>query len=144
MNQTFYLIDNNALLYLGRQRKSSRFFREKCYLTEDVAHEAGTTPDAATEQVVAVTPRILELLREVMSTIEPEETDLVDLYQNKGTADPVMVATALALTEENTAVLFPDTWSIVTYDKALLRVAGEHQLGTTTPDKLAEFIDQST
>ena len=45
MNDHWYLVDNNALAALGRQRRSSQFFSIHCRLPDEVLHEASGFPD---------------------------------------------------------------------------------------------------
>lgn len=142
MTDTRYLIDNNALLALGRTRRESELFKRTCHVSADVAREAGPRwPETAPRE--PVTPLILDRLAKVLRTLRPGATDLVDLYANKGTADPVLVATALVLQEATDQTLFPQRWMIVTHDKALRRCAEEHGLDWFDPEDLKDMIDQS-
>lgn len=141
MNQTYYLVDNNALLLLGRRRRLTTFFHQHCRITDDVAHEARFVRNATLPPTVIMSPWALELLKEVMRTVRPGDTDLIDLYKNKGMADPGMIAAALALAESDAELLFPDTWILVTSDRALNRLAKRMNVATTSPEALATVID---
>lgn len=142
MSDINYLVDNNALLFIGAKRRASTFFREHCRVTEDVAHEAGTKRAAALAPITeAMTPAILARLVEVMASVPVGDRDLVDLYGNKGAADPGMVATALVLNNPTEPSLFEPTWVVVTRDKAVLAKAAEFSLGTESPESLAKIID---
>lgn len=143
MNRTYYLIDNNALIQLTRRRLETKFFTDHCRITADVLHEASEHPDQRRLAGLAepTTPIVLMQLRLVMAGVEVGDTDLVDLYGNKGAADPGLVATALAQAVVQDGYLLPDTWIIVTLDKAVLRAARRHQVPTMAPGDLAELID---
>lgn len=143
MNVTLYLVDNNALVALGRKRIGSRFFASYCRVTDDVLREARGHPDEAVlaRNRYAMTPTVLEHIRSVMKTVEVGDIRLVDLYGNKGAADPGLIASArdaIAVDEER---LLPDIWVIVTNDRAVEATAAEHGGETLRPAELATLID---
>lgn len=142
MNVTRYLVDNNALGMLGLGRRQAKFFRDHCRLPEDALYEARFRSDYSTLQdlVYPVTPSVLVRLRAVMSTVAPSDVSLVDLYKNLGAADPLIIASALDA-NANEDSLFPDTWVIVSHDKALLLKAGSLGIECVSPERLAEHID---
>lgn len=125
---------------------SSDFVRAHCRVSEDVAYEARYTARVASLDSITepITPAILARLTEVMRSVPPDDKTLVDLYNNKGAADPVLVATALVLNELESPYLLPDEWVIVTHDKAVRTKAEEFFIGTRTPEELANVIDLST
>ena len=65
-----------------------------------------------------------------MATPQPGDTSLIDLYANKGAADPVMVACAVAAQRAEDDRLVSDTWIIVTDDKAVAAMARHFGLRT--------------
>ena len=137
-----YLVDNNALVSIGARRWRSSFFREHCLITEDVAHEARyRARSVATDLIVPVTPAILSQVPRIMRTVVPGDTRLLDLYGNKGAADPVLVATAVVLQAEESESLVGDTLVIVTRDGAVSEKAKEFGIETALPDELAALID---
>ncbi|CEI31833.1 Hypothetical protein PFR_JS21-2_678 [Propionibacterium freudenreichii] len=70
----------------------------------------------------------------------PGDTTLVDLYANKGAADPVMIAAALEEQAHENATLFPSAWVIVTDDKAVASTARRVGLKVmASPDFQAQF-----
>lgn len=142
MNVTRYLVDNNALGTLGSGRRQAKFFRDHCRLPEDVLYEARSRSDYSTLQdlAYAVTPSVLVHLRAVMSTVAPSDVSLVDLYKNLGAADPLIIASALDA-NANEDSLFPDTWVIVSHDKAILSMASALRIQTVPPEGLADRID---
>lgn len=142
MNETYYLIDNNALLEIGRTRRETTFFSKHCRVTDDVAREAGPRAKSLPPPL-KMTPRSLLHLVNIMSTLAPGDKDLVDLFRNKGAADPGLVATALSFRDEDEASLLPDTWVIVSRDKAVLRLAQHYELPCMKPDTLSDIIDSA-
>lgn len=131
MNGRRYLIDNNALSRLTSDQRCGEFFRHCCRVPSDVLHEArGYAEDALAEFEYLVTPGVLARLIEVMATVQPGDTRLVNLYANKGAADPVIVACALEARAAEERTLLPDTWIIVTDDHAATETA--HHFGVKT------------
>jgi hypothetical protein len=146
MSQNYYLVDNNALIALTRRRVQTAFFAKRCRVTADVLHEAFEHPDRRLLETVVdqTTAGVLQRVREVMSSIDVGDTRLVDLYANKGTADPGQIATALVHVSSQAEYLLPDVWTIVSLDEALLDTAVRHQVATMRPAQLAELIDAPT
>lgn len=138
-----YLVDNNALGFIGPKRRGSPFFQSYCRVTADVAYEArfSDRDGALANLTEPVTPAILRQLRKVMETVPVGDTSLVDLYGNKGTADPLLVATALVLNEQESYSLLGDEWIIVTRDAAVIAKAVDFGILTATPEELANLID---
>lgn len=138
---TKYLLDNNALGPLG-DRKTTAFFAEHCRVPAEVVYESRRAKHAELlgPLTIDMTPPMLAQLANVMKTVPVGNTKLVDLYNYKGTADPVLVAMADVL---NTEDLFADNWVIVTDDKEVRAKAKEFGVDTETPDGLKDIIDAS-
>lgn len=125
MNKDVFLVDNNVLSRLSRSQRASRFLRERCFVTRDVLYEArGFADEISDVPVREVTIAVLERLKQVMTELPWEDTSVVNLYDNKGSADPALVATALVMVEEEAETLFPSNIILVTDDKAVIKVAG--------------------
>jgi len=115
-----YLVDNNALSQLTSAQRTSSLFRDCSRITSDVLYEArGYLEADLADLEYPLTPAVLTRLAEVMTTLQPGDTSLIDLYAGKGAADPVIVACALEARAFEDGTLFPDTWVIVTDDKAV-------------------------
>lgn len=142
MKGTKYLVDNNALGPLGDKCRRSAFFKQHCRVPEEVAHESRRAKHAPLLAPITVEmdPAILVELAAVMKTVPVGDTRLVDLYNNKGAADPILVAMAHVLSTEN---LFSDRWVIVTKDEAVKEKAKEFSIETVTPESLAALIDDA-
>lgn len=143
MNETRYLVDTNALIALGTERRASDFFRAHCHLPADVLYEAQGFPDLTSLKtlIYEVTSKVLEHVRTVMKSIRVGDIGLVDLYKNKGAADPVLIACALDAAEKDDGVLLPDRWIIVTHDKAVLEWAQKFGIETASPAELVASIE---
>lgn len=146
MTMNRFMVDNNALTALGQNRRASSAFKEWCRIPADVLREAERAPDFAVLAGLAfeVTPPVLAHVRTIMADVPAGSTDLVDLYGNKGTADPVLVASALTAMDQEALTLLPDHWSVVTLDKAVLTTASACGVATTSPAELARLIDDSS
>lgn len=143
MNETKYLLDNNVLGDLGSKRRASTFFSTHCRVPAEVAHEASRVAYADTLKplVIEMTPAILKQLVEVMKTVPVGDTKFIDLYGNKGGADPVLVSTAHVLNNPEVPDLFADRWVIVSRDKAVVAKAKAFAIETESPEGLAKIID---
>jgi hypothetical protein len=93
--------------------------------------------------VVPPTSATFEFLRDVMSTELIGDTTLIDLYKNKGSADPGLVAAVLELQAPDVGAFFADTWTIVSEDKGVKRKASEFGIEVVESSSLAGLIDAS-
>ena len=143
MNETIYLVDNNALLALKGERIRSEFFRLFCRVTSDVLAEAGTHPDRARLEdcVLERSPAMLESVRDVMKLETPGAADLIDLYKNKGAADPGLLAAILVEQSASVGTFFADEWVLVTSDAAVIDRAGKLGIISIAPRELSARMD---
>lgn len=141
-----YLVDNNALIALGRNRVASPFFRAHCQVTTDVLREAHEHTHYAQLKASAYprTSAVLQQIRNVMTGVAVGDTSLVDLYGNKGSADPGLVASALDAMASGEGVLFSDDWIVVTNDGGVEGAAARHGVATIRAAELAALIDSDT
>ncbi|CAM3026580.1 MULTISPECIES: hypothetical protein [Dermacoccus] len=131
MNDVVYLLDNNVLSRLTREQRRADLLRTQCFITADVLHEArGFADEVRDIPVRPVTKAVLARLVRVMHSIAPKDTSLVDLYANKGSADPVLIAIALDIMETEQDTLMPRRIILVTGDKAVSSTC--QRLGVTS------------
>ena len=125
---TRYLVHNNALIALKRDFVAGTFFRARCQVTTDVRRDANEHPNYGQLKAGAypLTPAILKNILTVMSNVEIGDTSLVDLYGNKGTADPGLIASALDVIAAGEDALFSDVWVVVTNDSGVEQAAIRH------------------
>ena len=141
MIDTLYLVDSNALSKLTSQERTSRLFACHCRIPEDVMYEARGYIEAGLEHlVVHTTPATLRQLVKVMDTLASGDRSLVDLYRNKGGADPSIIACALALIQDECDRLIPQEWTIVTDDQAVQRTAGEFKIPVVPSPELLRIF----
>ncbi len=141
MNERWYLVDNNVLSRLTAAQRTSEFFSENCRVSSEVLYEARDyVEESVADAELPTTAAVLRRLKEVMSAVDPGDTTLVDLYANKGAADPVMIAAAREEQAHENATLFPSAWVIVTDDKAVASTARRVGLKVmASPDFQAQF-----
>ncbi|MER3386863.1 MAG: hypothetical protein RIC81_00795 [Microcella pacifica] len=145
MNEERYLLDNNALSHLTAPQRSSTFFYDRCHLPSEIVYEAQGYPDANEFKNVEypTTSRVLSHLSAVMATVPADDISLVNLYSNKGAADPMLIACALDGMEEAASHLWGPTWVVVSNDHAVRAKATELGVESCTREEfLAKTKDQ--
>lgn len=132
MNIDRYLLDTNALNGLTLAERSSDFVAKRCRIPTEVLYEARELPDIRILKPLEykTDAELLTDLRAVMATVDPDDFKLVDLYHNRGNADPILVATALHAIRRLDQELLPDRWLIVTNDRALKTRSAAHGIDT--------------
>ncbi|HZL05310.1 MAG TPA: hypothetical protein VFE45_07810 [Coriobacteriia bacterium] len=138
-----YVIDNNTLTQLKRSQRASEFFREKAHIPSEVLHEAQGFPDVEDlrRNEYPTTPEVLSILVEVMATVPVNDTRLVDLYANRGNADPLLIACAIGGQRGSDELLFGPTWVVVSGDKAVQAKAVEFGIEVRTNDQFTEMLE---
>ena len=141
-----YVIDNNTLGQLSSSQRASIFFREHAHIPSEVLHEARGFPDIDELQrnEYGTTTAVLSQLARIMATVTATDTDLVDLYANRGNADPLVVACALDGQDRDSQYLDAPEWFIVTGDKAVRAKAEEFDLKVVTNSDFALLIEASS
>lgn len=139
LNEEMYLVDNNVLSHLSPAQRASEFFNARCRIPSEVLHEAEGYPDRDVLKAVEypTTAGVLNLLGTVMATVPEDDVELVNLYANKGAADPMLVACALDAMQEAASLLFGPTWVIVSNDKAVRAKATELGVESCTREEFA-------
>ncbi|XAS74087.1 hypothetical protein VUN82_09765 [Micrococcaceae bacterium Sec5.1] len=138
MNEEMYLIDNNVLSHLSPAQRASEFFRTQCRIPAEVLHEAGHAhADAFRAVEYPTTASVLTFLQKVMATVPENDISLVNLYANKGAADPLLVACALDGIQQSETWLFGPTWIIVSNDKAVRAKGAEFGVESCTREEFA-------
>lgn len=124
MNDAHHFLDNNVVSHLSKPQRESEFLCQYCHIPSEVLREAGSRHLQVLRKVeYPTTPHVLEALREVMATVHVGDTRLVDLYANKGSADPLLVACALVETRRAELQLFAPQWIVVSDDNAVRATA---------------------
>lgn len=134
-----YLLDNNVLGPLGDLKESS-FFANYCRVPAEVAHESRKARHAKLLVSIEMNTAMLAKLAEVMATVPAKKNDIIDLYENKGAADPILVAMAWVLDNPELLTLLDKHWIIVSQDKAVIKKAKDFGVETKTLDELRAII----
>ncbi len=80
-----------------------------------------------------------------MEQVPAGDTSLVDLYGNKGKADPIIVAYALTQESLNAKALFPlHEVYIVTNDKAVRELGERFSIKVLSSDDFIRQIDENS
>jgi hypothetical protein len=142
MTASVYVLDANVLSRLSARQRRSSFVRERCRIPSEVLHEIRDFPDI--DQLrgldLPMTAELLECLREVMKTVTPADFKLIDLYGNKGSADPILVASAITGKRQSSETLFWEDWKVVSDDEAVRAKAAEHGVGWLSTADLVLFL----
>lgn len=138
-----YVVDTNALIRLKSHRRASPHFLERAVFPSEVLREAARLPDirALRANVYQTTPSVLNWLVRVMATVPPSDRTLVDLYANKGAADPYVIACALDGRDRDSVYLDAPEWIVVTNDDAVRDKAREFTLSVLSSAELADILD---
>lgn len=76
-----------------------------------------------------------------MRTLPSGDVQLVDLYKNRGTADPFVIACALVLQEAEAGYLDPKESIVVTGDRAVADMATRFGLKVIDREGLEVLLD---
>ena len=142
MSDTYYFLDNNVISHLSKVQLASAFFKAHCRVPSEVFHEAGANADLRVA-LYPTTAVVLLALCEVMASIRPDDTSLVDLYANKGNADPLLVACALVEIRLSESFLVKPTWCVVTNDAAVRAKANDFSIETLSREEFFAAIDSA-
>lgn len=137
-----FMVDNNTLTHLGISGCSSNFFRQHVRIPELVLREATGRPDYHELRALEypTTHSVIELVVSIMNSLPVDQFKLVDLYSNKGAADPFILACTIDAILCTTRTLFPDHWTLVTDDHAVRQVAAQHQVETMSNRDFCDII----
>ena len=130
-----YLLDTNALTGTALRDEA---YRTQVFVIRDVADEFGTTKTKADQlsrsnvQIRELEAKHFEGLKHLMDTYGGN-TKLMNLLTNEGKGDVLMLAYVVTERDRSES-LFPETFTIVSEDKELIRVAKE--LGIATLPRL--------
>ena len=140
--QTRYIIDTNVLNKIDVHERATQFFRTNCLLPDAVLDEASGFPDIEDLRKLRypTTAELLRILIKVMATIEIKDKRVVNLWQNKGAADPVLTAVALHACEQQRDCMLKDKWMIVTDDRGVRNLAKKHQIEVLSGDHFREIL----
>ncbi|WP_445159656.1 hypothetical protein ACTXG5_15540 [Mycobacterium sp. Dal123C01] len=138
-----YLVDSNALSVLSKNQRGGVFFRTHCHIPDEVLYEARGFPDIGELKACRyeTTTNVLRYLITVMATVPYADTKLVDVYANRGNADPLIVACALDAQGCDEGMLFGPVWVVVSDDDAVRGKAAEFKIELRTSGEFSAILD---
>jgi hypothetical protein len=143
VTDVYYLVDNNVLSRLTPQQRACSLMRDRCRIPSEVLFEARGFPDIDVLRGLEypVSTGVLTQLCDVMRAVVPGDFKLVDLYNNRGNADPMLIATALDARQTASRTLFEETWRIVTDDLAVQAKAAEFGLSSMGYEDFCSILE---
>ena len=140
--QTRYIVDTNVLDKIDVHERATQFFKTSCSLPDAVLDEASGFPDIEDLRQLRyrTTASLLQILMEVMATIEVEDKRVVNLWKNKGAADPVLTAVVLHAREQQRDCILKYKWVIVTDDRGVRDLARKHEIEVLSGDHFREIL----
>lgn len=139
-----YVIDTVVAASLPIDIINHDFFDNHCFIPEEICYELRDNPNyhRFKRREIKTDINILSQLKNVFLALD-RDSRLVDLYQNMGNGDALIIATALAKQAEEIGQLFPDKWIIVTEDKGLREAADKHDISHINRGDFIKIVNKS-
>lgn len=117
-DDALYLLDNNVVSHLSVRFLRRPFFKERCRIPSEVLYEARghRSHDLLSRVEYKTDAAVLSTLFEVLQTVPASDSKLIDLYRNKGNADPILIACGLLEARKSSQMLVPPVWVVVSND----------------------------
>ncbi|MBQ2638968.1 hypothetical protein IJF91_02810 [Candidatus Saccharibacteria bacterium] len=126
-----YIIDTNVAATLSRATMKTKIFTEKCFLPEEILYELKDNKIVGHDILYKQNlPTTLEILNKLQSIVMHKAEKVIDLYNNEGNGDVMIVATILAERDKELGQMLLTEWVIVTEDKGLTKLASEFDIRT--------------
>lgn len=135
-----FLIDAVSFIRLSPQQLQSELVQHHSTILEEIYHEVHDNPKSSyisglVEQVdVHVLGKASELLKQTVVQ------KLLDLYNNEGNGDVLLLAKAVLEKERGAGELFPRSWIIVTNDTGLVDAATANDVDTMDTASFANLL----
>ena len=145
MSDFVYLIDSNILSRLSREQRSHRFVERHCRVLTEVFDEVRKARTVSRMRAIEyeMSAEVLVTVREVMQSLVPQDFALVDLYQNHGAADPLLVAVALRENRRSSEMLFAPEWAIATSDVAVAETAARFGISVVDEQRFKQLLSNA-
>lgn len=147
MTTQIYVLDTNIISRLSKDELSAPFLFEYCRIPSEVIYETRLHPNIEHLKTIQhpTTIESLHAVAEIMSTLDPKDRRLVDLFDNKGGADPFLIAAAIVEQRNSESQLFPaEQWTVVTNDRAVAETAAKFNVPTISRDQFRNVINLHT
>lgn len=135
-----FLIDTVSLIRLTRRQLQSELVQQHSTVLEEIAYEIRSDPKSndVANLVERVDVDVLNSASELLK--QPVVQKLLDLYNNKGNGDVLLLAKAVLEKERGTGELFPINWVIVTNDAGLVDAATANGVDTMDTTSFASML----
>ncbi len=139
--ETKYLIDTTPAATLQEEWTKTVFFKKFCFFPEEIVYELrdNLTLDQRmlAEQKIEITVDVLDQLRNVMLNADK----IVDLYNNEGNGDVLLVATVLSEQRKELGSMLRTQWIIVTEDKGVVKLANTFSIKTINKSQFYVLLE---
>jgi len=141
MNDKRYLLDTVSVTRISLDVLMSDFVQEKCVVPAEVYYEVGSAGKREAIQRIAEAPSasLFGKVRDLLLSAGVNN-QVLDLYQNQGNGDIILVATALSKEESEELSLFKTKWTIVSDDKNLQDLAQINQILVISTEAFKERL----
>lgn len=142
--ETKYLVDTTPAATLQEKWMKSSFFKKYCFFPEEIIYELrdnlALNQRVLAEQKIEVSIDTLDQLQNVMLSADK----IVDLYNNEGNGDVLLLATALSERRKELGSMLKTRWIIVTEDKGVAKLANVLNIETINKKQFYELLDNQT
>ncbi len=138
-----YLLDTVAISKLNRLELESSFLRDDCKIPEEVLYECRDFKHVKllNSLVIPVTIELISTAQTVILGLDDDDK-IIDLYNNEGNGDIILLATALHEMSKNGIQLFKTNWVIVTDDRLLTERAREFSIDSISSKEFRDIVKQ--
>lgn len=137
MPEKTYLLDSVTVSKLTGGQLASDFVTSHCVVPEEIAYELERV-GKDTDVLRISQPVDIDLLASIREVLSMEEIGyrLLDLFNNSGNGDIVLLALALCGIRDTRAKLFGPGYTIVTDDEALIEFTKKRMAALTDGEKV--------
>jgi len=124
-----YIVDTNVACSLKKEHIDSNFFRHECFVPEEILAEIGSSNDLYLEFEKQRLPITFDVLYELQNSIMMHSESVIDLYDNKGDGDVMIIATVLAEKRKEAGSWLTTEWVVATEDNGLKKLLSKFGIG---------------
>lgn len=137
-----FLLDAVSVTRLGVGTLNSGFIQSSCLVPEEIFYEVGSQRKKEAIKKLVEKPN-LEILKSAQALLTDLGTknSILDLYQNEGNGDVILLAAAISKKQQEDGTLFQTDWIIVTDDRDLRELAKQKKIKTFTTKKFIKHIN---
>ena len=117
-----YIVDTNVACSLKKMHVDSNFFRNNCFIPEEILTEIGNSNDLYLEFERRQLPITFDVLYELQNSVMLHSESVIDLYDDKGDGDVMIIATILAEKRKEAGSWLITEWVVATEDNGLKKL----------------------